>query len=127
MTDIVHDTTALPDAFVGRAYSAAVAFHGAATAMIAADSVLTGVSDPAGGTTLPAGLSINTTTNGTVISGTPTGATGGVGTYTLKVSLQDTAGLVQSGSITLNVYAARNDLAYLENRTPAEVVTVLNM
>lgn len=106
MTDIVHDTSAMPDAFVGTAYSAAVAFHGAATAIIAADSVVTAsaAGAPDGTTNFVGGLSINTTTNGTVISGTPTAAHG-AGTYTFKVSLQDTAGLVQSGSITLALHA----------------------
>lgn len=107
MTDIVHDTSALPDAFVGTAYSAAVAFHGAATGVIAADSVLTAnaAGAPDGTTNVPGGLTINTTTNGTVISGTPTAAHG-TGTYSFKVSLQDTAGLVQSGTITLNLHPA---------------------
>jgi Putative Ig domain len=106
MTDIVHDTTALPDAFVGQAYSAAVAFHGAATALIPADSALAAVTNgaPDGTTNLPGGLSINTTTNGTVISGTPTAAHG-AGTYSLKVTLQDTAGAVQSSTITLALHA----------------------
>lgn len=107
MTDIVHDTTALPDAFVGQPYVAAVAFHGAATALIPADSVLTAnaAGAPDGTTSLPAGLTINTTTNGTVISGTPL-ATHGAGVYSFKVSLQDTAGLVQSGTVTLALHSA---------------------
>jgi hypothetical protein len=128
MADIVFDTTALPDAVCGRPYSAAVAYHGNATVLIAADSALAAVTNGAadGTTNLPGGLAINTTTNGTVISGTPTLAHG-AGSYSLKVTLQDTAGAQQSGAITINVWAAEYDLAYLESRTTAEVVTQLNL
>jgi hypothetical protein len=93
MTDIVINTTALPDAFVGQAYQAAIAYQGNATALSAA-SVSSG--------TLPAGLAIDAALPFSRITGTPTAA----GTATIKVTLTDTAGAVQSGSLTINVHSA---------------------
>jgi hypothetical protein len=92
MTDIVYDTVTLPDAVVGVAYEAALAYHGNASAMSAA-SISNGA--------LPTGLAIDAALPFSRITGTPKGNQ--AGTYTFKVTLTDTAGAVQSGSYTLNV------------------------
>lgn len=90
MTDIVHDTVNLPDAFVGVAYEAALAYHGNATALTAS-SVTTGA--------LPAGLALVGALPFSKITGTPTTP----GTSTFKVTLTDTAGGVASPSFTITV------------------------
>lgn len=93
MTDIVHDTVNLPDAFVGVAYEAALAFHGNASALSAA-SVSSGA--------LPAGLALSGALPFSKITGTPTAP----GTATFKVTLTDGAGAVQTGNLTIAVRTA---------------------
>lgn len=92
MADIVFDTVTLPDAVIGVAYEAAVAFHGNATALSAA-SVSSG--------SLPTGLAVDAALPFSRITGTPKGNQ--AGTYTFKLTFTDTAGAVQSGNFTLNV------------------------
>lgn len=98
MADIVYDTVALPDAFIGVTYEAAIAFHGNATALTAASA-----------SGLPAGLSLVHSTFASVtsvrITGTPTGAQA-PGNFTVAVTLTDTAGAAVSGNYTMRLFDA---------------------
>lgn len=116
MADIVYTTVTLPPAQIGVPYEASVAYKGAATAVTAqsvvAGTVLTG---------LPAGLALDT--NGAApgslrISGTPTGLASsgntplsGEGNYTFTVSATDTGGAVVSGTLTIPLVAAVEELS----------------
>lgn len=94
MTDITFATVALPDAYDGIPYEAAVAPKGFATA-ISAGSISSG--------SLPPGLTLNSTDH-LRITGTVTGVDAGLPkTYTFKVTLTDGAGAVQSGNLTITV------------------------
>jgi hypothetical protein len=95
MTDITVRTATLPNALVGVAYEAGIAETGAVTA-ITACTVTSG--------SLPPGLAISAEL--VRITGTPTKS----GTYTFKVTLTDTAGAVQSGTLTITVAVAADDL-----------------
>lgn len=102
MADIVYDTASLPGAFLGEPYEAAIAYHGAATALTAASA-----------TGLPAGLSLVTSAlgiaTGVRITGTPTQT----GLFSVAVSLTDTAGQVTSSALSLAVYGSPNDATEL--------------
>lgn len=102
MADIVYDTASLPGAFLGSPYEAAIAYHGAATALTAATA-----------TGLPTGLSLVNSAfgiaTGVRITGTPTVS----GTFSVQVTLTDTAGAVQSAALSLVVYASPNDATEL--------------
>ena len=91
MTDIVWETTVLPDAIVGHGYQAGLATIGAATA-ITACTVATG--------SLPPGLAI--ASDKVRITGTPLGS-GTDKTYTFTLTMTDTAGGVTSGSLSITV------------------------
>jgi Putative Ig domain len=94
MTDITWRTASLPDATAGVPYEAGLAETGSATA-VTASSVSSG--------SLPPGLSLSA--DHVRITGTPSGS--GIGqTYTFKVTLTDTAGGVQSGSLSITIRAA---------------------
>lgn len=103
MTDIVFDTVNLPDAVVGTAYEASIAYHGAAS-VISASSVSTGH--------LPAGLTLDLTPKFTRITGTPTGAANatpqsGSGVYSFKLTFTDSGGAVaMTTAVTINLRTA---------------------
>lgn len=110
MADIVYDSATLPSAFLGDAYEAAIAYHGSATALTAFSA-----------TGLPTGLSLVASALGVAtgirITGTPTQA----GTFTVAVTLTDTAGASVSPNFTLIVYGSPNDAAELYNlASPAQ-------
>jgi|ERR1019366_3304557 hypothetical protein len=88
MTDIVWKTTAFPDATVGVPYEASLAVSNQL-------SVITSTTVSLG--TLPTGLSVHA--DGLRIVGTPTKA----GSCTFKLTANDTAGGVQSGSYAIRV------------------------
>ena len=110
-TDIVFATATLPAGFLGEAYEAGIAYSGAASALSAASA-----------SGLPTGLSLVHTTFAEScavrITGTPTET----GSYSVTVTLTDTAGAVTSSALTLNVYAARNDYGFVTNVSASELV-----
>jgi hypothetical protein len=118
--DIVIDTTVLPDAVVGVAYEAAIAFHGAASAL----TVVTA-------TGMPAGVTVSASGTGAVseslrISGTPTAA----GSFTVVPSLTDTAGnTTKNLALTVHaegtLYSDVASVAPADGLTPAQTVAML--
>jgi hypothetical protein len=94
VADITWRTASLPDATAGVPYEAGLAETGSLTAVTNC-TVTSG--------SLPPGLSI--AADHTRITGTPSGS-GISQTYTFKLTLTDTAGGVQSGSLTITVRAA---------------------
>jgi hypothetical protein len=114
--DIVYDTVALPPAFLGVAYEAAVGYHGAASALTAASA-----------TGLPTGLSLVHSTFAEScsvrITGTPTAAGANAA---VVITLTDSAGAAESGDYSITVYGAPNDMSYLESlaSTGAEVAQI---
>ena len=116
--DIVYDSVNLPPAFVGVAYEAGIAYHGAGSALTAASA-----------SGLPAGLSLVHSSFaescGVRITGTPTAA--GVNS-SVVITLTDTAGAAASSAYTITVYGAANDLSFLEaNASVSQAVDTLNM
>lgn len=100
MADIVWRTTRLPDAIVGAPYEASLAVTGAATAITAASA----------SPTLPTGLSFSA--DFVRITGTPLKAA--LGVWSGTITLTDTAGAVQSGTLKLVVrYADELDMTSL--------------
>lgn len=101
MADIVFDSAVLPDAIAGQPYEAAIAYHGAATALSA---VTTSGS-------LPPGLSLTHSAFGVAtglrVTGTPSGA-GIDKTYTFQVKPTDTAGQATSPSYSITVRAKQS-------------------
>ena len=98
MTDIVIKTVNLPAAIVGEPYEAAIAYSGTASA-------LSGFSVTSG--SLPPGLAVSSATDPRIL-GTPTAR----GTYTFKVTLTDTAGGVQSSTLSIvTTFAGTDDLS----------------
>jgi hypothetical protein len=116
MTDIVWKTTRLPDAIVGASYEASLSFTGNATAISAGSA--TGL--PSSGN-----LAVNVGDH-VRITGTPTKAD--LGTYTVAVTLTDTAGGVTSGNFTLVVRFAsdsdRTSLAATSNLVAADLARI---
>lgn len=93
MTDIIFETTVLPDAYPGIPYEGSFAISGAA-------SVFTACSVSSG--SLPPGLSI--AADHVRVTGTVAGVNAVLPkTYTFKATLTDTAGAVQSGTYTITV------------------------
>ena len=93
MSDIVFETTVMPDAYPYVAYEASIAIASNASAVTAA-SVSSG--------SLPPGLSI--ATDHVRITGTVSAVEAVLPkVYTFKVTLTDTAGAVQSGTYTITV------------------------
>lgn len=116
MADIVYTTVNLPPAQIGVPYEAAIAYKSAGS-LVTAQSVVAGGSL----TGLPAGLALDTVgaAPGSLrITGTPTGAASsgnapqsGEGAYTFTVSATDTGGAVVSGTYTIQLVAALEELS----------------
>lgn len=93
MTDIVFETTVLPDAFPGTPYKASIAISWAAS-VVTAGSLASG--------TLPPGLSI--ASDHVRITGTVSGVFAPLPkAYSFTLSLTDTAGAKTSGTYTITV------------------------
>jgi hypothetical protein len=124
MAALVLSTTKLPPGFVGVPYEACFAVQtlGVAPYALVAGTTQTGKNP------LPASLTYGTSgANAGRIFGTP--VPGDAGTYLLSIKISDSGATnsLDNIAMTLVIYDARNDRAFMETVTTAERVSVLNL